>query len=42
VLNRLRAMEPGISIQRCLRLFPLQRDEDREVFAEGLRRAGMT
>jgi DNA-binding SARP family transcriptional activator/TolB-like protein len=42
VLHRLRAMEPGIGIQRCLRLFPLQRDEDREVFAEGLRRAGMT
>jgi hypothetical protein len=42
VLHRLRVMEPEIGIARCLRLFPMQRDEDREVFAEGLRRAGMT
>ena len=40
-LRRLLALEPGFSVARFLRGTPLERAQDRELFAEGLRRAGV-
>jgi hypothetical protein len=42
VLRRLRSIEPGISVARCLSAFPLEVQVDRDHFAEGLRLAGMS
>ncbi len=42
VLRRLRAIEPDITIERSLSVFPLARQADRDIFAEGLRLAGMS
>jgi tetratricopeptide (TPR) repeat protein len=41
VLRRLRAIQPDITIERCLSVFPLARQADRDIFAEGLRLGGM-
>jgi DNA-binding SARP family transcriptional activator/tetratricopeptide (TPR) repeat protein len=41
VLRRLRAIEPHVTIEGCLRTFPLERPADRDYFAEGLRLAGV-
>lgn len=41
ILRRLLAIEPGITMERCLRAFPLARREDQEHFAAGLRLAGL-
>jgi DNA-binding SARP family transcriptional activator len=41
VLRRLMTIEPGLAVERCLRLIPLQRAVDRDHFAEGLRLAGV-
>jgi DNA-binding SARP family transcriptional activator/TolB-like protein len=42
ILRRLIAIEPGVTVERCLRLFSLQRPADRDHFASGRRLAGMT
>ncbi len=39
--DRLLAMEPEFTIERFLATAPLERDSDREAYAEGLRRAGV-
>ena len=41
VLRRLLALEPKVTAERCLAVFPLQQVPDREHFAAGLRLAGM-
>jgi TolB-like protein len=41
VLRRLLAIEPNVSIERCICTFPLERQADRDHFAEGLRLAGV-
>jgi TolB-like protein len=41
VLRRLLTIEPAITVERCAALFPMQRPEDRDHFAAGLRLAGM-
>ena len=41
VQRRLRAIEPDITVERCLMTFPLERPADRDYFAEGLRLAGL-
>ena len=41
VRGRLLQMEPGFCIRRALARSPLQRDADRALYAEGLRRAGI-
>jgi DNA-binding SARP family transcriptional activator/TolB-like protein len=41
VLRRLRAIDPDVTVERCLRTFPLQSTADRDYFAEGLRLAGL-
>jgi len=41
VLGRLRTIEPGVTVARCLTTFPMKRQADRDYFAEGLRRAGL-
>jgi len=38
----LRRAQPGISLAWITRELPMLRDEDREHYLEGLRRAGMT
>ena len=40
-LRRLEAIEPNVTIARCLRGFPLERQADLDHFAEGLKRAGI-
>jgi len=42
VLRRLLALEPGITVARCLSAIPLTRREDLDHFSEGLRLAGVT
>lgn len=41
VLARLLALEPGFTVQNALNRSPLSRLDDRELYAEGLRRAGL-
>jgi len=41
VLRRLLKIEPKVTIERCLMVFPLQRAADRNHFGAGLRLAGM-
>jgi len=41
VLRRLEAIEPNVTIERCLRVFPLDRRTDREHFTDGLKLAGL-
>jgi DNA-binding SARP family transcriptional activator/tetratricopeptide (TPR) repeat protein len=41
VLQRLLAIEPNVTIERCISTFPLAREADRDKFAEGLRLAGV-
>lgn len=41
VLQRLRVIEPDVTIERCLTTFPLDRAADRDYFVEGLRLAGV-
>jgi DNA-binding SARP family transcriptional activator/TolB-like protein len=41
ILRRLLTIDPSITVERCLRLFPMQRSADRDHFALGLRLAGM-
>jgi DNA-binding SARP family transcriptional activator/TolB-like protein len=41
VLRRLRAIDPDVTVERCLSTFPLDRPADRDYFAEGLRLAGL-
>ena len=40
VLRRLMAIEPDITVERCVATFPLERRADREQFAAGLARGG--
>jgi DNA-binding SARP family transcriptional activator/TolB-like protein len=42
VQRRLRAIEPDVTVERCLATFPLERPADRDYFAEGLRLAGLS
>ena len=39
--QRLMALEPDFTVERFLASTPLQREVDRELFAEGLRLAGV-
>jgi DNA-binding SARP family transcriptional activator/TolB-like protein len=41
VLRRLLTIEPGLTVERCLRAFPLERQADRDHYAEGLRLANV-
>ena len=41
VRRRLLAIDPGFTIERCLRDSPYERAEDREHLARGLRLAGV-
>jgi tetratricopeptide (TPR) repeat protein len=42
VLRRLRAIEPDVTVERCLNTFPLEQPADRDYYVEGLRLAGLT
>jgi len=42
VLRRLLAIEPDFSIERFLSRLPMDNPADRDHYAEGLRRAGVT
>jgi hypothetical protein len=39
VLRRLLTIEPGATVERCMNAFPMERQVDRDHFAEGLRLA---
>ena len=39
-IEKLMALEPGFSIERLAKIYPLKRVSDRELYMEGLRRAG--
>ncbi len=41
VLRRLLAIEPDLTIERCIDAFPLERRADQDHFAEGLRISGV-
>jgi len=41
IRQRLMALEPDFTVERFLASTPLQREVDRELFAEGLRLAGV-
>jgi len=41
VLRRLRAIDPDVTVERCLATFPLERPADRDYFAEGLKLSGL-
>jgi tetratricopeptide (TPR) repeat protein len=41
VLQRLLALEPDFTVERFMATTPLEREADRELYAEGLRRAGV-
>jgi len=40
-LRRLRAIDPDVTVERCLATFPLERPADRDYFAEGLKLSGL-
>jgi len=42
VLRRLLAIEPNVTIEACLAAFPLERDADRDYFAQGLKLSGVS
>ena len=42
VRRRLMTIEPDFTVERFIATSPLERDSDRDLFAEGLRLAGVT